>query len=176
MRLLEPLPTGFLRRLNIIKIVGLVIFLSSTIYTSYTLGYLEAEKTSNELYGKVWASHMYFPNIINSIRAIITLCVAVGVLGIWTKRIIGVIVSLVAYVGIMATYLWWYKISLDFLSGVELPRFTPEINHFGPLKDATLLDAIILIFAMCSVAWLITILLKIWQTIASRQPNYRTKA
>lgn len=168
MKLLESVPANLLWRLNVVKVIRIVIFLCSVIYVSYTLGYLEAEKVANALYGQVWASHMDFPVVINKARVIIILCLIVSIFGIGVKRVIGVMASSTAYVGIIIVYVWWYKLSQDFLSGVELPNFTSGIAHIGPFKDASWLDITVLIFATSSFVLHFLILFKMRKTTEHR--------
>lgn len=161
MILRESIPIKLLPRLDIIRRVGVAIAIGSAIYTAYSYGYMRAEEVAFELYNKVWASNKDFSHATNGIHVVITLCAVIGVLGLWTKKSVGVIVSGVAYLGMVMTYLWWYKISKDFLRGVELPYFTTEIVHIGPFMDATWWDITVLIVSACLFIWLLMILLEI---------------
>ncbi len=159
MRLTRPIPADFLLSIRIVERLVAAVFLISVAIAAYSLGYHEAEEATSALYSKVWASGVDSRSLINKLHIAIIICLALSFLGIWTKKLIGVFVSLLGFIGVVAIYFWWYKISTDLLRGVELMYFPDDIAHLGPLIDATWWDIMVFVAVLCLMILVSVILL-----------------
>jgi hypothetical protein len=159
MSLHSSISTRYSTQLNIIKYLSVAIFLGSVLFAALGVRQVRMDDAKSEQNDEVWASHMDFPETINNIHQFIALCTIVGALGVFVKRIVSVVLAILAYGGAIVAYICWYKISKDFLNGVELRYFPPEIDHIGPLKDAVWWDILLLIAIGVMIVWLSIILL-----------------
>jgi hypothetical protein len=137
-----------------------IIFVTSVAIAAYSFGYLEAEEATSALHSKVWASGTDSRSMVNTLHIIIAICLALSFLGVWTERYVGLLVSLLGFVGVIVNYFWWYVISADILKGAEIMHFPSDIMHIGPLIDATWWDIIVFAAALCLMIWVSAILLK----------------
>jgi len=158
MRFSYPVPPNLNLSIRVIKTLTLLILLGSIAVTSYELGYLSGEDTTRALYSEVWASGADSAILVIKLRMIITACVAISLLGVWTKRFIGVLICLLGFIAVVAVYFWWHEISADILKGARLTYFPSDITHIGPFIYAVWWDIVVLVMIICLLMWLTKIL------------------
>jgi hypothetical protein len=145
---------------------GLAISLStfiagtSTLFIAYSLGYVEGQDKFETLYRTTCNTCINitgggnFFHTLNALHLGITLALIISAVGLWSRKVIGLFLSLIASISIFGIYIWWYLDTLHFLRyTVEVPMNDPYYKEVGLLHGALSWDRVVLIVAIVLFTW-----------------------
>lgn len=115
-------------------------------------------------------------NFLESYLIPITLCLCVGLIGLWLRRAIGFYLALLALTATGIFYLLWYRGTLAILRDAELTHFSllpDQPQKLLPLYNATWWDLIVLAVVLIVIVWLIKILVSRRRSLRN-QPESQT--
>ena len=115
-------------------------------------------------------------NFLESYLIPITLCLCLGLIGLWLRRAIGFYLALFALFATGLFYLLWYRGTLAILRDAELTHFSllpAQRQKLLPLYNATWWDLTVLAVVLVVIVWLIKILVSHRRSLRN-QPESQT--
>jgi len=149
---------------------ALVIIISassiSALRTSYDKGYLTCANSEAYLSGMgILSRHGDYRLDVNDLHLQITLCLLICAIGLWLRRPIGLLLSLLALVWIGRIYLRWYLNTSAFMVEQEITDFSllqgPGKQHLIPLREGTWWDLVVLMLIIALFVWLVKRLIRV---------------
>ncbi len=158
-----------IREYRIVLCLVALIAAGTTIFTAYKVGYTAAQEDIDVLYNLPRASHSDWPNQLNFMHASMSVAFTIAMIGLWLRRAVGLLLSIIAMAWVGIIYVWWYFYSLEYLRNLEIPDFTSEMRHIGTWRDAMLWDVVILVALITLCIWIIRVLIiSVWPSDRER--------
>lgn len=109
------------------------------------------------------SGHQDFIQLLIQLR--ITIALIVIVFSLFSRRVAGFLISILALSYIAAEYIWWYFDSLRWLKEIGVGDFSKlpaphEIQHAGNLYGATWWNLMVLVVAIILLTWEMKVLLR----------------
>lgn len=152
-----------------LKFVLLVVVVAASITalrTSYDKGYLTCANSDAYLSGiGINSRHGDYRLDVNELHLQITICLFICAIGLWLRRPISLLLSLIALAWVGKTYLRWYRNTADFMVEQEIPDFSllqgPGKQQFVALREGTWWDVVLLILFIALSLWLVKRLIQV---------------
>ena len=166
----------------VLKFALVVIALTASISalrTAYNRGYLICANSPEYLDALgILSRHGDNRLLINDLHVQITVCLLICAFGLWLRRPIGLLVSLVAVTWISNIYFLWYRSTAAFMVEQEIPNFSllqgPGKQHLVPLRGATWWDIVVLVLVIVLLIWLVkTLVTVLVRSRAGNSPNFQ---
>lgn len=134
---------------------------SATFFT-YSLGYTNGYEDFMSTFAKTCSSLASisdndFPYWLNIVHLYIALEFFISAIGLWSRRVFGFFLSLLALLGVFLVYVWWYLETLNYLTNTELIKYTKFSiaynQNIGLFREATRWDIIVLVAAVVLFLW-----------------------
>ena len=156
----------------ILKFALVVVALTASISalrTAYNRGYLICANSPEYLDALgIFSRHGDNRLLINDLHVQITVCLLICAVGLWLRRPIGLLVSLLAVTWITNIYLLWYRSTAAFMVEQEIPNFSllqgPGKQHLVPLRGATWWDVVVMILVLALLIWLVKTFVTVFVT------------
>jgi hypothetical protein len=142
--------------------IVIVTTVGISIYTSYEIGY---EVASDEHF---IVSETDFPNHLNFMRASLVIGFASSLIGLWSRKAIGLLILAIAMIYVGIAYTWWYLETLDFFRGAEILGDPKGMEEIGMFRNAGWFDYLVLIVAVALVLWIVRIIIRSLSSIPSQ--------
>ena len=130
------------------SIFAFLVAQGSVIYTCYWIGHTEGIRESGGMLADL-------PYTLDGLHIVITFCLGLCFVGLWSRRTWGLVISLVALAVLVATYGRWRLMTVKYLS--EL-RNNPQLyrrvqQEVGWFHGASNWDLIVLALATALLLW-----------------------
>ncbi len=121
---------------------------TSVMYTFYQAGHIEGLRESGAFITE-------FPYTLNGLHTLISIGLVVCIIGLWSRRIIGLVISSLALVSVLATYGYWHFRTVKYLSEFRndnqlYKRVQEEVGFF---HGATRWDLAVVAIVVVLVLW-----------------------
>ena len=85
----------------------------------------------------------------------------IGIAGLWSRRVVCLLLSILALAWVSLEYIAWYLWSIRLKSNAGIERFPTSVTHASDLYGATPWNAVVLVLAIVVLMWEIGRLMKI---------------
>jgi hypothetical protein len=99
---------------------------------------------------------------------LVTLALVFAALGLWTRRVFGFLISLIALACLAGIYLLWYRATLSMMETIgfkDFSQWTIQPQHILPLAEATWWDIVVLGAALLVFIWQAVMLKRILKPV-----------
>ena len=132
----------------------------SALRTSYDKGYLTCANSEAYLSGMgILSRHGDYRLDVNHLHLQITVCLLICALGLWLRRPISLLLSLLALMWIGNIYLGWYLNTSAFMVEQEITDFSllqgSGKQHLIALREGTWWDLAVLMLVIAASVWLV---------------------
>lgn len=149
--------------------IATVVTTASVLQLVYSVGHLNGQEAleislrSNNLPGIY--TNFDFAYWLVATHVAITVGLVIATIGLWSKKLIGFLLSMVALLWVCIVYVWWYRETLHFLKNIEVTEYTrlhnPYFRDMGILRGASRWDLLVLIATVLLLLWHLRMLLGI---------------
>lgn len=108
---------------------------------------------------------------------LVTLTLIFSAVGLWLRRVLGFVISLIALLCLVAVYLLWYRLTqsvMERYGARDFSEMSAEHQYLLPLYGATWWDLVVLGIAIMVFIWQIVMLKRILKSVATISDNQST--
>jgi len=128
--------------------LAFLIAQASVMYTCYWVGHTEGVRES----GGMLTDLEY---TLDGLHIVISFCLGLSVVGLWLRRGWGLILSLLAFFSVVATYIYWHFMTVKYLSELlnNMALYRRVRQEVGYFLGATKWDFVVLILVVILLVW-----------------------
>jgi hypothetical protein len=157
------------REFRVAVLVCLTVATLNGLYVAYRIGYFDGRMSSGSPY---ISSHQDISHDVMRLR--IEFAFLAAGIALWSRRIIGLWVALIATLFIEIQYAVWYLDTRRWLREMQITDFSQlpvpgEWKHFGGLSLATPWDILLFAFATTLFAWQVSVVVALIVTARRRR-------
>lgn len=120
-------------------VVAFFVAQASAMYTCYSVAYTEGLRTSGGIITD-------FDYTLNGLHIVISFCLGVCAIGLWSRRVWGLIISSLALISVFATFCYWRFITLKYVHELQddFGLYRRVLRQKGFFEGATGWDFVVL--------------------------------
>jgi hypothetical protein len=164
-RLTQRIPAGFSRGTELAIFVALLTAALNALWVGYQAG---ANAVEWDIFAQKYGHRHYDPSVfLLNVRLGAALLIAAA--GLLYRRVIGLLISMLALTWVLKEYAWWYLDSLRRLKEMGVSDFAqlqvPDLTYLGKLFGATWWNVIVLVISVALYIWVIKTLIRLFTTL-----------
>ncbi len=151
-RVRDDLDARTLLEFNFVLYITMLVVMLNTLWLTYNVGYSDGVNIASQqsISGGDW---------VQALNVRVGIALIVAIVGLWSRKSLGFIISMLALMYVVAEYAWWYVDSVRALEALDMKGWNefqdPNFPYIGKLRGATWWDIVILG---------VTVTLFLWQT------------
>lgn len=137
-------------------VLAFILAQASVMYTCYWVGHTEGVRESGGFLTE-------FPYTLAGLHTVISICLGVCTVGLWIRRAWGLIISALALISVVATYCYWYFMTIKYLRELRnnMLLYSRVQQEVGWFHGATKWDFVVLALVVILLCWHLLTLIKV---------------